>query len=459
MSFIRKIKKGNSVYLAEVEGYRENGKVKQRCIKYLGKQIGDKVFKKIYTTDVEVNGVKQYLDVLAIHRIAKEIGITNIIKNKNILLLIYTHLLDYQSIVKLEDRINNTDMLQLLDLKETSTTKLYDALTDLDEMDFSKIQDTIYNYLEKYEPKNKAMVIDVTDTYFEGNNINIKKRKGKESKVKKLLQIGLMTTFKYGFPIIHSNYDGNLSDICIFKDMILKLKKRKTKAIIMDRGLSSFENLKILLNLKIPVITGIRKNRKLIDDFILKTERKKIYNKECRIKLKNSTVYVKDYKYKNGNLLVIYNPKIEIVKNEIAFEKEQYDKIGQLGYSLIFYNVKKMKVQEIVSTYFEKDIIEKAFKKIKEVINLRPVRYWLKEHVRGHVKVCYIAYAILSLMEYKLKRSKKIEMSAIEALEKLKEGYKVELKDKTNNTKWDVVVSLKPKQKIIEKQLSVVYKN
>lgn len=34
MSFIRKIKKPSGTYLAEVESYREDGKVKQRVIKY-----------------------------------------------------------------------------------------------------------------------------------------------------------------------------------------------------------------------------------------------------------------------------------------------------------------------------------------------------------------------------------------------------------------------------------------
>jgi hypothetical protein len=36
MTFIRKIKKQSGVYLAKVENYREDGKVKQRHIEYLG---------------------------------------------------------------------------------------------------------------------------------------------------------------------------------------------------------------------------------------------------------------------------------------------------------------------------------------------------------------------------------------------------------------------------------------
>ena len=38
MSFIRKYKKGNKVYLAEVESRRIKGKVVQRFLRYVGKQ-------------------------------------------------------------------------------------------------------------------------------------------------------------------------------------------------------------------------------------------------------------------------------------------------------------------------------------------------------------------------------------------------------------------------------------
>ncbi|MBU1475420.1 MAG: hypothetical protein KJ768_11230, partial [Acidobacteria bacterium] len=42
MSFIRKIKKGDSVYLAEVENQRIGGKVVQKHLRYVGKQVDDK---------------------------------------------------------------------------------------------------------------------------------------------------------------------------------------------------------------------------------------------------------------------------------------------------------------------------------------------------------------------------------------------------------------------------------
>ena len=42
MSYIRKIKKNGKTYLAEVEGKRINGKVVQKHIRYIGKEVDDK---------------------------------------------------------------------------------------------------------------------------------------------------------------------------------------------------------------------------------------------------------------------------------------------------------------------------------------------------------------------------------------------------------------------------------
>ena len=42
MSFIRKVKIGNKIYLSEVENKRINGKVVQKHIRYVGKEADGK---------------------------------------------------------------------------------------------------------------------------------------------------------------------------------------------------------------------------------------------------------------------------------------------------------------------------------------------------------------------------------------------------------------------------------
>lgn len=453
MVFIRKKKVGKNVYLVKVESYRKDGKIKQRVIEYLGKEIDGKPVKKIFADKIEVQSVKQSLDVLAVDKIAEELNIKSL-ENSYVLSLIYSQLLESKSINKLETWMKFTEIPYLLGFDKVSVKNLYESLSDVNDEDFEKVNDKMYSIFNKYENISDAAIIDVTDTYFAGSNINIKKRKGKDDKVSKLTQIGLAVSFNNGFPIFHKQYHGNLSGINIFKDMSFELKNKGISSIIMDRGMLSKENIEMALQLKFKIIAGLKKSVPLIKKFVAPIKRDDIYSAKCRVPLKKTTVFIKEFDYLNGKLIVVYNPELEVVKKELNFEKEIENNLD-VGYSLIYHST-KYSSEEVVKRYYDKEMIERAFKQLKGVLSLRPIRVWLSNHITGHIKICYLAYAILSLMNYKLK---KISISAVEALESLKYGYKVTLKDSTSNHEWSMHVPLEPKQKEILKRLGVVTKN
>jgi len=453
MAFIRKKKVGKNVYLVKVESYRKDGKIKQRVLEYLGKEIDGQPIKKVFTNKIQVQSVKQSLDVLAIDKIAEDLDIKEL-DNPYVLSLIYSQLLENKSINKLESWMKYTEIPYLLGFDKVSVKKLYESLADVDDADFEKVNDKMFSVFNKYEDISKATIIDVTDTYFAGSNINIKKRKGKDDKVSKLTQIGLAVSFDNGFPIFHKQYHGNLSGMDIFKDMSIELKNKGISSMIMDRGMLSKENIEMALELKFQIIAGLRKNSTLIKDFIEPIKREDIYSAKCRVPLKKTTVFIKELDYLDGKLIVVYNPELEYVKKEINFEKELESNFD-IGYSLIYHNTKYSSA-EVVKRYYDKEMVERAFKQLKGVLSLRPIRVWLSNHVTGHIKICYLAYAILSLMNYKLK---KLDISAVDALESLKYGYKVTLKDSTSNHEWSIHVPLEPKQKKILKKLNVMPKN
>ena len=453
MTFIRKIKKKSGTYLAEVKSYRENGKIKQKVIRYLGKEVNGKPAKKITSADIKIKNVKRSLDVLVIDKLAEQLTIKSI-KNKYLLSLIYSQLLEKRSINKLEEWMEYTEIPEILKIDKISTKDLYESLTEIPEGEFINIDKNMHVIFNQIEDIKDVAVIDVTDTYFEGKSLDIKKRKGKDGKVRRLIQIGLATSFNNGFPIFHKQYQGNLPGVHILKDMCLEVKEMGLSSVIMDRGMMSLENLKLISSLELSLIAGLRKNNELIEIFISKLDKEEIYSLKNMVRLKNTKVFIKTFDYLNGKLIAVYNPSIELIKKNNNFEKG-LDSAKDLGFSLIFHNT-NYSPQEVVKKYYEKEIIERAFKQMKGILNLRPVRVWLTDHVEGHIKICYFAYAILSLMNYKLK---KIKVSAIDALESLKYGYKVKLFDKTNNFEWDLIVPLKPKQKDILGALGVVYKN
>ena|SRR3989344_5501455 len=453
MTFIRKKKVGDKVYLIEVKNVRENGKIKQKFVKYLGREVNGKAVKKVSTSDIQAVNVKQSLDILAIDKIAEELKLKEV-SQKPALSLAYSQLLEKRSINKIEDWMRYTEIPEVLGIKLPSVKELYESLADINEEDFEKINEKMFSVFESYENIKESAIIDVTDTYFSGTNVNIKRRKGKDKRISKLIQIGLAVSFKNGFPIFHKKYHGNISGIDIFRDMALELKNKGISSMIMDRGMLSLENLKIALKLKFEIIAGIRKTPTLIDDFVSKINREEIYKIKNLVKLKNTEVFIKTYDYIKGKLIVVYNPSLEVMKKSLNFNKDLDSKLD-IGYSLIYHNT-KYSSDEVVKNYYNKDMVERAFKHIKGVLNLRPIRVWLSNHVEGHIKICYLAYAILSLMNFKLK---KLNISAIDALSSLKHGYKINLKDNSSGFEWSIHVSLEPKQQKILKTLNVVTKN
>jgi len=452
MAFIRKIKVGKKVYLAEVKSYRENGKIKQKFIRYLGREVNGKPVKRVLTSDIHAISVKQSLDVLAIDKIAEELKLKEI-PYKPALSLAYSQLLEKMSITKIEDWMKYTEIPDVLGIKIPSVKELYESLADIAEDDFDKINDNMFAVFESYENIKESAIIDVTDTYFSGTSFNIKRRKGKDGQISKLIQIGLAVSFKNGFPIFHKKYHGNLSGMDIFKDMALELKNKKISSIIMDRGMLSEENVKVALGLKFKIIAGMRKTSILIKDFISPIDRDEIYTIKNMVKLKNTEVFIKTYDYMKGKLIVIYNPSLEVMKKSLNFNKD-LDSSLDVGYSLVYHNT-EYSSEEVIKNYFDKDMVERAFRHIKGVLNLRPIRVWLNNHIEGHIKICYLAYAILSLMNYKLK---KLKISAVDALSSLKRGYKINLKDNSSGFEWSIHVPLEPKQKRVLEKLGVVIK-
>ncbi len=451
--FVRKIKKKSGTYLAKVESYRnKEGKVKQRVIQYLGKEIDGKAVKRVATKDIQALNVKQSLDVLTIDKVAEELKLKEIY-NKSALSLAYSQLLEKKSIAKLENWMRYTEIPEVLGINLPSVKDLYESLVDINDEDFEKINEKMFSVFESYENIKESAIIDVTDTYFAGSKINIKKRKGKDNQVSKLTQIGLAVSFKNGFPIFHKQYHGNLSGMNIYKDMAIELKNKGISSMIMDRGMLSKENIEMALELKFQIIAGLRKNSNLVKNFIKLIKRDEIYSAKCRVPLKKTTVFIKEFNYMNGKLIVVYNPALEVVKKELNFQKEIENNLD-VGYSLIYHNTKYSSA-EVVNRYYDKDMVERAFKQIKGVLSLRPIRVWLSNHVTGHIKICYLAYAILSLMNFKLK---KLNISAVDALSSLKYGYKINLKDSSSGFEWSIYVPLEPKQKKILEELNVMYK-
>jgi hypothetical protein len=448
MTFIKRIKKGTHVYLAEVKSVRKGKSVRHEFIRYIGKEVNGKPVKKVLTSAVRVKEVRRHLDAVCIDRLARQLELQDLLGEygKHVLVFLYSHLMDRPSINKMEGWLAHTEILPLAGLSSVSTKELYETLGHIDGIDFEPVEQAISDKLSRFEKYDRSVVIDVTDTYFEGKTWDVKRRRGKDGKYKKLIQIALAVTEKHGFPIFHKIYEGNVSNVLIFKDMLVELKKRRISGIIMDRGMYSNHNIDSAIETKTKVICGVRKSKSFIDGFLSRIDREEIYSPKHQVELKNTTVYAMGFPYKNGRLLAVYNPELEVVKRRIHYEKGgNQQEAKYLGYSLIFHNT-GLSGTEVVRKYFDKEIVDRAFKELKGILSLRPVRVWTRGHVRGHMRICYLAYALLSLMNYRVRR---IGVTAVTALEQLKTGYRVHLLDEESGFEWHTTVVLNKAQKRI----------
>lgn len=492
MSFIRKVRRNGKIYLAEVKTTRIDGKVSQKFIRYIGKEVDGERILSTSISNMNIEEVKIYGPFIVLDQISKELNLKEYLGeySNEILSLVYAHCVDPKSINKMEDWFKTTDLNFILDLENLTEKRLLNALDSIEKIDFDFIQRKIYEEAkEKYKLKGGGIVYDVTNTYLYGKKCPLAKL-GKDKRGvrgSKLIQIGLGVTREEGFPVFHKTFSGNIADARTLTDLISIFSEYKVKSgvIVFDRGVSSEINIKFLKKYGWDSICGLKSTSILKKIILDNIQIENMLNIKNRIKVNNSTFYVITIDHNlgeiKGRLSICFNEKKqrdiresrydEISEGRLALKSGEVIKDGLKkyfwqngsikhevieqeqkmdGFSFIFCT-KKLRNDEIVRIYFtDKDIVERAFKSLKGVTQLRPIRHWLYNRVKAHILICYFSYMILSVIKLKLK---KMEVSPVKALEELKTLYKVYLKEKNNEFEITRISSLSKFQENILKSI------
>lgn len=494
MSFTRKIKRGNKVYLAEVENKWINGKCIQKHIRYIGKEADGKTILSGSISNIEVDEVKVYGPLLVLHHIAEKIELSTVLGHysNEILSMVYAHCIDYRSINQMQQWFKRTDLNTLLNIENVTEKKLLNALDYLEERDALNLQQKIFEQVKKrYKIKSTGIIYDVTNTYLYGNKCILgKKGRGKGNiKDRPLIQIALGVTRNKSIPMFHKVFDGNVHDTKTLQDLLFHLKQYKARAglFIFDRGACSARNIREVKSIGYDVLCGIAIKGDLKNKIRLLIEQNDLIQLKNRVRLTKLIYYVTTIPYMidgiNGTLALCFNEEQRKGLRESRYDEitnaqqlisenksikggleKYFDKNGKVihkilheaeefdGYSCIF-TTKKLLKDDIVHLYFDKDVIEQAFKTIKGITHLQPVRHWLYNRVVSHVFICYLSFLLLSLLKVHLK---KIALSPQEALTELSTMYKVYMKDSKKNFKIARIVTLTKKQEIILKAINPV---
>ena len=197
MSFIRKIKKGNAIYLAEVENVRVKGKVVQRHIRYIGKEADGKTILSSSISNLEIDQVKVFGPLLVLNHLAKSIDLHQVLGSysREILSMVYAHCVKYQSLNQMKSWYGRTDLNYLLDLDGLTESRLVSALDSLEKLDATALHKTIFEKVKTVYPiDGHGIVYDVTNTYLYGKRCPFGKI-GKDTLLRIFWLIYLTLTF------------------------------------------------------------------------------------------------------------------------------------------------------------------------------------------------------------------------------------------------------------------------
>ena len=491
MSFIRKIKKGDKIYLAEVECHRVQGKVVQRFIRYVGKEADGRTILSASLSDVAVEAVKIYGPLLVLHHLATEIQLAELlgVYSQEILSLVYAHCLDYRSLNHMPSWFERTDLNYLLNLEGLTEKRLVGALDSLEALAAETWQRQLFEQVcRQYRLRPSGVIYDVTHTYLYGRRCPwAKPGKDKEAvQGRPLIQIGLGVTQAEGVPLFHKVFDGNGHDARTLQDLVtlFGLYRLRPGLFIYDRGIVSSRNLQDIKSLHWDTLCGVPLNPALKKFWRPWANPQQLMPLPNRHRVGQTVFYTGLQPYHvdgvQGTLVLCFNERLqrdarESRRDEILYAQKLlaqnksikpglqrfFDARGRLrraklaqleefdGYSCLFCT-RALPPDKMLSLYFDKDIVEKAFHSLKGITQLRPIRHWLAERVQAHVFICYLAYLLLSLLQYRLRDT---EFTAESALLELATMHKVYLRDTQHRFKLSRVVALTKRQETILKTL------
>jgi len=377
----------------------------------------------------------------------------------------------------------------ILPLADLTEQKLLDALDALEALPATQVQRRIFErVVQVHKIPVSGIIYDVTNTYLYGKRCAMGKPGHDKEGVKgrPLIQVGLAVTKDTGIPLCHKVMDGNIHDAKMFHDFVSDLRAFNIGKglIIYDRGISSAQNIKDARAIGWDTLCGlpIKGNLpRVVRSLIAGKQFVQINN---RVRLRKSVFYVLDIAHEidgvKGVMAVCFNEqqkrelresrydeidhargllaqgkaiksglekffsKTGAPRQEALAQAEEFD-----GYTCLF-STSRLRKENMVRLYFDKDLVEKAFRSLKGIVRLQPVRHWLYNRVTAHVFICYLAYLLLALLQHQLKS---IDISAEEALLELESMYKVYLRDSRKDFRLSRVVTMTKKQEAILKAI------
>ena len=99
-------------------------------------------------------------------------------------------------------------------------------------------------------------------------------------------------------------------------------------------------------------------------------------------------------------------------KSYIDEEKIEQDALWD-GIHVIITNDKTIAPQEAIAKYARLWVIEAQFRINKHNLQMRPIFHWTEKRIEAHIAMCYMSFAVLKTIEYKVALTQKISVTNI----------------------------------------------
>lgn len=274
MHFVKK-KVAGKTYLSIAKTHRVNGVPKTTIVKYVGS--AEKLFKILIGLDkeeTEYHRRYQFAAPLALHQIAQEIGLIEVINRHTkkreqgysvgeyLLLITLNRALDPRSKRGLRRWYERTILPFFLGISPEKLTSqaFWDNMEYLGGEEIERIEEELSSkIIELYGLNTECLLYDITNFYtfiqeHEGNELP---KKG-NSKAKRFdlnqINLALLVTKEDGIPLMHHTYEGNRHDAKKFPEIIGKLADRFAMfsknvdkvTVVFDKGNNSKGNIELL---------------------------------------------------------------------------------------------------------------------------------------------------------------------------------------------------------------------
>ncbi len=276
---------------------------------------------------------------------------------------------------------------------------------------------------------------DTTTTYFEGRGPQMVERgcsKDRRSDCQQLV-IGVLMT-QDGFPVAHQVFPGNLADIDTFRVCLKEVQTRFSLGrviLVADRGMVSQKLLSQIQEAGLSYIVGVRMRKlkgmaelvtdpgpyqKVRDNLMVKEI---LYQKERYIIYHNPQEAQKDQLFREEMLLALarklkggskqlvgnrgFRRFLKIQGKAVTIDQELVSQEARFDGKYVLKTNTALTPSEVALSYKSLWQVERAFRELKSVLELRLVYHWNDRRVEGHIMVCFLALVLETALCRRLK--------------------------------------------------------